>query len=217
MSSSDSARNILIYDGPNDAPEVNINYESNLFFQGVDVYRYIQGMSEVLSYVDSDLTLEPSYPEWVINYETDKEFKSAITWEVSVMPASLGGSVKPGSSSGTKENKPRLRDEIESRDKVYQIFGQKFDAFFSFTIWSQSASEAEKIAQWFQFSFMPHYGSLLGAEQYHFHERKQDKELLKVNNLLQTRTLTYYVMLCVNSAVETQKIQEVKIKLDSQV
>lgn len=211
----DPIRYILLYDELNTDPDVRINHESNLFLPGIGVYTFIDNLREVLKYVKPDLPLEPAYPDWIINSETDKELIDVITWNVDLQPAKLGGTPKPGSATGTREIKARLRTEVQSSNKSYQVFGQMFDAFFHFTLWSQTAAKVEQNAEWFQFSFMPHYGNLLGSDQYWFHERKQDKELLKINNLLQTRTLTYYVKLAVNSAVETEKIQEIKLKLDS--
>lgn len=212
---------ILYNDSPEDRdePDIHINFKNNLFLEGVSIYTFIKRVRETLSYVNSDLLFEPAYPDWIINHSAEvKQFKPAITWEVrSMMPAQLGGSPDPSSRVGTKEIKPRLRVEVESGEKTYRVLGQMFDCFIDFVVWDSTAARAEQNAQWFQTSFMSNFSGLFGSPQVHFYQRSQDKELLKINNLLQTRTLTYYAQLAENYAVEAEKIQEIKLKLDSQV
>lgn len=210
---------IILYSKPSGYPDIRINFKNNLFLPGASIYTFIKRLKQALGYLNPDIVMEPSYPDWVINH-TNKvaNFKSVITWEVrSMMPAQLGGSPSPGSNRGTKEIKPRYRQTVHSEDAEFQVMGQMFDCFMDFIIWDSTASKAETNAQWFQTSFMSNFAGIFGAGTIYFHSRSQDKELLKVNNLLQTRTLTYYVQLAENYAVETKKIQEIKLKLDSQV
>ena len=210
---------IILYSQPANEPDIRINFKNNLFLPGASVYTFIKKLGQALGYLNPDIIVEPSYPDWVINYNDKvKKFDSVITWEVkSMMPAQLGGAPAPGSGRGTKEIKPRYRQTVQSEDADFQVMGQMFDCFIDFIVWDTTASKAETNAQWFQTSFMSNFAGIFGAGTVYFYSRSQDRELLKVNNLLQTRTLTYYVQLAENYAVETKKIQEVKLKLDSQV
>jgi len=205
-------RNVHLYTSDWSNPVIVTNNDVGPIIPGVGVYKFISNAREIISYLKADIKLEPAYPDWIINTDTDRQLKEVITWSVTTRPAQMGGSPDPNRSSGVKEIKPRPRTNISAEDKTYELGGQLFDAFFYFVIWAQTAARAELLTDWFQNVFMANYASLLGSPQVHFYERSQDKELLKLNNLLQTRTLVYYAQLAENYAIEKHNIQRDNLK-----
>jgi len=185
-------------------------------FPGVSLLDFIGNLSQALAIIAPDIDFYPAYPETVTFYDDYADrFRTTITWDVDHMsPHQLGGRARPNAHSGTREVKPRLRREVVYNDGTqYELLSQLLQAFIKFDIWALTGEEAERTAYWFQLDFMAHYGHVLGSPHVYFYERLRDRELLRINNRLQTRSLVYYVQLQENTVKPVDLIQRISTRI----
>ncbi|MGD9697430.1 hypothetical protein [Acinetobacter sp.] len=129
-------------------------------------------------------------------------------------PQQLGGKSRPEAAGGTREVKPRLRTTLKESDGTeYALYGQMFQAYVQFDIWALTGRAAEDLAYWFQHDFMAHYGHILGSSEVRFYERIRDRDLIKINNKLQTRSLVYYILLDEYTVKPVDLITRVKARI----
>ena len=179
---------------------------------------YIARLQKTLNLLKPDLRFDAAYPDWVISDEDPMEVENGIIWSINKMlPANLGGkSILQNPEAGTRETKPRLREDVTLDDgTALRIYGQRFTVFYQFDIFAKSPDEAEELSDWFMFGFMQHFGGLFGSHNTVFRQRTKDKEVNELNQQFQVRSLEYAVTLEQYTAIPADLIDAVKFKVST--
>jgi len=182
---------------------------------GLDTFiEFLKTALEIVSPEDATIQLHPAFPDHLIDAEP-REFTPTITWDVdSMAPAILGGKPAENPGVGTREVGKRLRHEVVYDGFLHQVYGQSIDAFLRFDIWAAQAADAERLASWFRQFFMEHIGTLAGASKLWFHSRSTDREISKINNKLQVRSLKFFVQFEELTAVRADRIQAIEASVE---
>ena len=165
-----------------------------------------------------DLRFDAAYPTWVISREEETmEVENGIVWSINKMlPVNLGGKSQSNPDSGTREAKPRLREDIFLDDgTALRVYAQRFTVYFQFDIFAKSPDEAEELTEWFQFAFMQHFGGLFGSLYTVFRQRLKDKETIELNQQLNVRSLEYTVDLEQHTATPAPLIDAIKLEINT--
>jgi len=187
---------------------------------GIDLYGFIANMERTLHVARPGLRFDPAYPEYLsekLPPDGARRFENAVTWDVANMvPANTGKPNRNPDSGDFREAKPRLRstEVFDEEGNRWKLKIQNLFAWLRFDVWAHTAYEAEEIAQWL-FTFMQTYGGRFGSQQVRFSQRLRDRELLKINNKLQTRTLEYTVLLEEYTASKHDLIEEITVDVES--
>ena len=178
---------------------------------------FISKLQKTLNLLKPDLRFDAAYPDWVISDEDPMEVENGIIWSINKMlPAILGGKTLQNPESGTRELKPRLREDITLEDgTALRLYGQRFTVFFQFDIFAKSPDEAEELSDWFMFGFMQHFGGLFGSHNTVFRQRTKDKEVSELNQQFQVRSLEYTVDLEQHTAIPANLIEAVLFKVST--
>ena len=178
---------------------------------------YIARLQKTLNLLKPELRFDAAYPEWVISDEDPMEVENGIIWSVNKMlPAILGGKNLSNPESGTREQKPRLREDITLDDgTALRVYGQRFTVYYQFDIFAKNPDDAEILADWFMFSFMQHFGGLFGSHNTVFRQRTKDKEVSELNQTFQVRSLEYTVDLEQYTAIPANLLEAVQFKVST--
>ena len=178
---------------------------------------FIAKLQKTLNLLKPDLRFDAAYPDWVISDEDPMEVENGIIWSINKMlPAILGGKTLQNPESGTRELKPRLREDLTLEDgTALRLYGQRFTVFFQFDIFAKSPDEAEELSDWFMFGFMQHFGGLFGSHNTVFRQRTKDKEVSELNQQFQVRSLEYTVDLEQHTAIPANLIEAVLFKVST--
>ena len=178
---------------------------------------FIAKLQKTLNLLKPDLRFDAAYPDWVISDEDPMEVENGIIWSINKMlPAILGGKTLQNPESGTRELKPRLREDLTLKDgTALRLYGQRFTVFFQFDIFAKSPDEAEELSDWFMFGFMQHFGGLFGSHNTVFRQRTKDKEVSELNQQFQVRSLEYTVDLEQHTAIPANLIEAVLFKVST--
>ena len=178
---------------------------------------FIAKLQKTLNLLKPDLRFDAAYPDWVISDEDPMEVENGIIWSINKMlPAILGGKTLQNPESGTRELKPRLREDLTLEDgTALRLYGQRFTVFFQFDIFAKSPDEAEELSDWFMFGFMQHFGGLFGSHNTVFRQRTKDKEVSELNQQFQVRSLEYTVDLEQPTAIPANLIEAVLFKVST--
>ena len=178
---------------------------------------FISKLQKTLNLLKPDLRFDAAYTDWVISDEDPMEVENGIIWSINKMlPAILGGKTLQNPESGTRELKPRLREDITLEDgTALRLYGQRFTVFFQFDIFAKSPDEAEELSDWFMFGFMQHFGGLFGSHNTVFRQRTKDKEVSELNQQFQVRSLEYTVDLEQHTAIPANLIEAVLFKVST--
>ena len=178
---------------------------------------FISKLQKTLNLLKPDLRFDAAYPDWVISDEDPMEVENGIIWSINKMlPAILGGKTLQNPESGTRELKPRLREDITLEDgTALRLYGQRFTVFFQFDIFAKSPDEAEELSDWFMFGFMQHFGGLFGSHNTVFRQPTKDKEVSELNQQFQVRSLEYTVDLEQHTAIPANLIEAVLFKVST--
>lgn len=176
---------------------------------------YLSRLKKAIQILKPEVEFDAAYPEWVINKETTMQVKNGIVWSInSMLPVNLDGRSRKNPEAGTREVKPRLREDITLDDgTALRVYGQRFTVYFQFDIFAKTPGEAEDLIDWFQFGFMDHFGGLFGSHRTVFRQRMKDDEVLKLNQSLSVRSVEYTVDLERYSAVPEELIKAIEIKV----
>jgi hypothetical protein len=176
---------------------------------------YIQRLEKVLHLLKPDIRFDAAYPAWVISKDPDFQVENGVVWSIDKMlPVNLGGKPKSNPESGTREVKPRLRKDVYLDDgTALRVYAQRFTVFYRFDIFAKNPQEAEELTDWFQFAFMDHFGGLFGSHYTVFRQRLKDKEVDKLNQTFNVRSLEYTVDLERHTAIPADLIDVIKIKV----
>ena len=174
---------------------------------------YLSRLKKALKILKPEVKFDAAYPEWVVNKETTMQVENGIVWSInSMLPVNLDGRSRKNPESGTREVKPRLREDIKLDDgTALRVYGQRFTIYFQFDIFAKTPGEAEDLIDWFQFGFMDHFGSLFGSHRTVFRQRTKDDEVNKLNQSLSVRSLEYTVDLERYTAVPKELIKAIEI------
>ena len=178
---------------------------------------YIARLQKSLNLLKPELRFDAAYPEWVISDEDPMEVENGIIWSVNKMlPAVLGGKNLSNPESGTREQKPRLREDITLEDgTALRVYGQRFTVYYQFDIFAKNPDDAELLADWFMFGFMQHFGGLFGSHNTVFRQRTKDKEVSELNQTFQVRSLEYTVDLEQYTAIPANLLEAVQFKVST--
>tara|TARA_Y100000310_G_C20688937_1_gene820952 strand:+ start:2989 stop:3684 length:696 start_codon:yes stop_codon:yes gene_type:complete len=177
---------------------------------------YIERLSKTIGLLRPELHFDAAYPDWVINQEEPMEVENGIVWSINKMlPVNLGGKPQPNPDVGTREVKPRFREDVFLEDgSALRIFAQKFTIFYQFDVFSISPDEAEKLTEWFQFAVMQHFGGLFGSHYTVFRQRLKDADVVKLNQKFNVRSLEYSVDLEQYSAIPESVVEAIKFNIN---
>ena len=195
--------------------------EMPLTINGIDVVGnssplgYLGRLKAALKLLKSDLEFDAAYPEWVINKETSMQVENGIVWSINQMlPMNLDGKARKNPETGTREVKPRLREDIKLEDgTALRVYGQKFTVYFRFDIFAKTPGEAEDLVDWFQFGFMDHFGGLFGSHRTVFYQRLRDKDVEELSQNFAVRSVEYTVDLERYTAVPSSLIDSIRISV----
>jgi len=178
--------------------------------------KYITELEKCLHLLKPNLRFDAAYPTWVTVKEDENKIENGIVWSINrMLPVNLGGKPAANPEVGTREVKPRLRNDIMLDDgTALRVLAQRFTAFFQFDIFAKSPNEAEDLADWFQFAFMDHFGGLFGSHYTVFRQRTKDKEVEKLNQTFNVRSLEYAIDVEKYTAIPADLIEVIKIKLN---
>ena len=97
---------------------------------------YMSRLEKTLHVLRPALRFDSEYPEWVTTQEESSKVENGIVWSINKMlPANLGGKPRSNPESGTREVKPRLREDIYLDDgTALRVLSQRFTVFFQFDI-----------------------------------------------------------------------------------
>ena len=178
---------------------------------------YIAKMEKGIHALKPNLQFDAAYPEWVINKESTMQVENGIVWSVNKMlPVVLGGKPLQNPESGTREVKPRLREDILLEDgTALRVLAQRFTVFYQFDIFAKNPNEAEELADWFQFGFMDHFGGLFGSHYTVFRQRQKDKDIEELNQNFNVRSIEYTVDLERYTAIPQSLIDIITFKVNA--
>ena len=196
-------------------------YRANLVLS-----QFMELLENMLRMDRADIVFAPSYPKYLI--EGSKEFEATmdnpteewvntITYKVTRLePGAVGGNKQPFDGE-TRETRPKYRQSvpIEGTNDAVQIYGQLYDTFVQFDIWTQTNTEAEELAVWFQ-DYMKDRRDLwkhLGLRDCLFWWRGMDDSLMSINKKLQTRSLTFWIAYEELEFKEAKKLQELEVQI----
>jgi len=180
--------------------------------------KYITKMERALHLLKPDLNFDAAYPTWVTVQEDENLIENGIVWSINKMlPVNLGGKPQSNPDAGTREVKPRIRTDLFLEDGgAIRVSAQRFTVFFQFDIFAKSPNEAEELVDWFQFAFMDHFGGLFGSHYTVFRQRFKDKEVEKLNQNFNVRSLEYIVDIEKVTATLESTIDVINIKVNNQ-
>ena len=179
--------------------------------------KYIEKLEKGLHALKPDLRVDASYPDWVINQDSTIQVENGIVWSVNKMlPCNLGGKPLSNPEAGTREVKPRLREDIFLDDgTALRVLAQRFTVFYQFDIFAKNPNEAEELADWFQFGFMDHFGGLFGSHYTVFRQRQKDKDVEELNQAFNVRSIEYAVDLERYTAIPQSLIDIITFKVNT--
>jgi len=177
--------------------------------------QYIAKLEETIHILRPDLRFDAAYPEWVVNTDGTAQVENGIVWSINKMlPVNLGGKALSNPESGVREVKPRLRTDIMLDDgTALRMLAQRFSVYYQFDIFAKSPTEAEDLADWFQFGFMDHFGGLFGSLYTVFRQRMKDKEVEKLNQTFNVKSIEYIVDIERYTAVPESLIDMITFKV----
>ncbi len=178
---------------------------------------YIRKLEIGLHSLKPNLQFSAAYPEWVINKESTMQVENGIVWSVNrMLPVNLGGKPLNNPEAGTREVKPRLREDIMLDDgTALRVLAQRFTVFYQFDIFAKNANDAEELADWFQFAFMDHFGGLFGSHYTVFRQRSKDKDVEELNQSFNVRSIEYTVDLERYTAIPQSLIDIITFKVNT--
>jgi len=196
--------------------EMPLNVNGEDIVGNVGPLKYIAGLEKALHLLRPKLRFDASYPLWVTLKEESNKVENGIVWSINKMlPVNLGGKPASNPEVGTREVKPRLREDIMLDDgTALRVLAQRFTVFFQFNIFAKSPNEAEDLTDWFQFAFMDHFGGLFGSHYTVFRQRLKDKEVEELNQTFNVRSLEYAVDVEKYTAIPAGLIEVIQIKLE---
>lgn len=155
----------------------------------------------------------PKYP--------NKDLGGVIVYSlVRRAPGTMEGGNEPFSRQ-RREIKPRIRDVItndpQNPGRALILQSQWFDNLIRFKIVARSATQANKLAMWFE-EFMEchrYYFAGLGITKFFFDEREEDKYEQIGNEPYYTRSLVYYVRTERTFELNEQAINNIVVCLTS--
>ena len=176
---------------------------------------YLKRLKKALQIIKPEIEFDAAYPEWVINKDNTMQIENGVVWSInSMLPVNLDGRSRKNPESGTREVKPRLREDIKLDDgTALRVYGQRFTVYFQFDIFAKTPGEAEDLIDWFQFGFMDHFGGLFGSHRTVFRQRTKDIEVMKLNQSMDVRSLEYTVDLERYTAVPEELIKAIEINV----
>ena len=176
---------------------------------------YISRLEKTLHVLRPTLQFDAAYPSWVSVEDDSAQVENGIVWSINKMlPANLGGKPRSNPETGTREVKPRLREDIYLDDgTALRVLSQRFTVFYQFDVFAKNPNDAEEIADWFQFGFMDHFGSLFGSHYTVFRQRLKDTEALKLNQTFNVRSIEYSVDLERYTAIPQSLIDIIKVQV----
>jgi hypothetical protein len=207
--------NITVYNDGISGTDMPLTINGEDIIGNAGPLTYIRRLEKGLHALRSELRFDASYPEWLVNKESTLQVENAIVWSVNKMlPVNLGGKPLGNPEAGTREVKPRLREDIMLDDgTALRVLAQRFTVFYQFDIFAKSANEAEEITDWFQFGFMDHFGGLFGSHYTVFRQRLKDKDVEELNQAFNVRSIEYTVDLERYTAIPQSLIDIITFKV----
>jgi hypothetical protein len=196
--------------------EMPLNVNGEDIVGNVGPLKYITGLEKALHLLKPKLRFDAAYPLWVTLKDESNKVENGIVWSINKMlPVNLGGKPASNPEVGTREVKPRLREDIMLDDgTALRVLAQRFTVFFQFDIFAKSPNEAEDLTDWFQFAFMDHFGGLFGSHYTVFRQRMKDNEVEELNQTFNVRSLEYAVDVEKYTAIPAGLIEVIQIKLE---
>ncbi len=207
--------NITVYNDGISGTDMPLTINGKDIVGNAGPLQYIGQLQKGLNALKPDLRFDASYPDWLVNKESTLQVENAIVWSVNKMlPVNLGGKPLQNPEAGTREVKPRLREDIMLEDgTALRVLAQRFTVFYQFDIFAKSPNEAEDLCDWFQFGFMDHFGGLFGSHYTVFRQRLRDKDVEELNQTFQVRSLEYAVDLERYTAIPQSLIDIITFKV----
>ena len=196
-------------------------------------------MQRVLKVIQPDVKFVPAYPDWVkpidlrstrtfpTNQMTDNtsidqqgaDFTDTITFKVKQRLCGTLDTHASPRAGGKREIKPQVRQSgIQSQlytNRLVNVYGQWFDNFIQFDLFTRTNEEAELFVEWFE-DFMEIYSPQFmwaGISKMHFWERLVDEELTKWKTGLSVRSVVWYFRTEKLYEVDVHKIRQINLVL----